>query len=146
MNSQCHSVQSHSINNSHSHTKVCRHRPMPEVNLEQIDSKQRVCSFLLQYHKIKVQTPTNLIWILHGGNAKCSKHFLLANTLLTSERGAAVTIGSAAFSQYAMVYSCRHPCQLPLTHTLHSTLKAPFLHSDSWKSLQKQDNHIRVRT
>lgn len=51
------SMQSHSINNSRSHTKVCRPRPTLEVNLEQSVSKQSICSFLLQeqYHQIKAQ-------------------------------------------------------------------------------------------
>lgn len=67
---------------------------------------------------------------------------LFPNTSLNNERGVAATIGPADFLQYTMVYSCRHPCQLPLTHRAHSSPKAPFPHSDSWKSLQKQNGHI----
>lgn len=62
MNSQWNSMQSHSINNSHSHTKVCRPRPTFEVNLEQSVSKQSICSFLLeQYHQINAQALAILV-------------------------------------------------------------------------------------
>lgn len=74
--SQWYSMQSHSINNSHSHTKVCRPSPTLEVNLEQSVSKQSICSLLFQeqYHQIKAQA--NLIWILHSGRTKCFTHSL----------------------------------------------------------------------
>lgn len=146
--SQWYSKQSHSINNSQSHTKVCSPRPTPEVNLEQYVSKQSICSFFLQeqYHQIKAQAPASLIHILHSGRTKCFTHPLFLTILLASECGAAATIPPVGFPSYVMVYSCRHACQVPLTHTARSSSpKAPFPHSDSWNSLQKQDIQLRDR-
>lgn len=122
--SQWYSKQSHSINNSQSHTKVCSPRPTPEVNLEQYVSKQSICSFFLQeqYHQIKAQAPASLIHILHSGRTKCFTHPLFLTILHASECGAAATIPPVVFPSYVMVYSCRHACQVPLTHTAHSLL------------------------
>lgn len=146
MNSQWYSMQSHSINNSHSHTKVCRPRTMLEINLEQSVSKQSICSFLLeeQYHQIKVQALANLIWILHSRRTKCFKHPLCSQIPCSPVNvGQLQPLVQLVSHQYAMVCSCWHPCQLPLTHTAHSSPpKAPFPHSDSCKSLQKHDSHF----
>lgn len=146
--SQRYSKQSHSINNSHSHTKVCSPRPTPEVNLEQYVSKQSICSFFLQeqYHQSRSQASASLIRILHSGRTKCFTYPLFPTISLTSEYGAAATIPPVGFPSYAMVYSCRHACQVSLTHTARSSPpKAPFRHSESWNSLQKQDSQLRDR-
>lgn len=66
MNSQWYAMQSHSINRTHSHTKVF------SPGSEQSVRKQTISSSLLEekYHQIKVKALANLIWILHSRRTK----------------------------------------------------------------------------
>lgn len=129
-------MQLYSINNSHA--KVCRTRPMAEVNLEHSVNKQSICSFLLDhYHRIQVQGLSNLVWVLHS-RTKCSLCSQIS--CLPMNVGQLQPLVSRDMWQCILAGIPVGPCWLRwLTPLLPRNLSP---HSDCWKSLQKQDSHL----
>lgn len=115
LDAQWYSMQLYSIN--YSHAKDCRTRSMAEVNLKHSVNKQSVCSFLLEQY---IKSRCRVCQIQYEFcTAEEQSALSFPNILLINESGMAAAIG---FPWYAVVHSCRHSCQLLLTHMAHSPL------------------------